>query len=72
MSNTMEESLRGLCASALVISLLLMWPRHHKPMRPALAAASAIGVGDVIYMFRFDVPMYWARWLAKSEHGQAH
>jgi hypothetical protein len=71
LGHVLEESLWGLCAAALVTSLLLMWPRCHKPLRPALAAACAIGVGYVIYMVQVDVPMYWARWLAEGEHGQA-
>jgi hypothetical protein len=71
LGHVLEESLWGLCAAALVATLLFMWPRCHKQLRPALAAASTVGVGYVIYMFRVDVPMYWARWLAESEHGQA-
>jgi hypothetical protein len=71
LGHVFEESLWGLCAAALVTSLLLMWPRCQKELRPALAAACAIGVGYVIYMFQVDVPMYWARWLAEGEHNQA-
>jgi hypothetical protein len=71
LGHVFEESLWGLCAATLVISLLLVWPRCQGSLRPALAAASSIGVGYVIYMFQVDVPMYWARWLAEVEQGQA-
>jgi hypothetical protein len=71
LGHVFEESLWGLCAAALVSSLLLLWPRCQRDLRPGLAAAAAIGVGYVIYMFQVDVPMYWARWLAEAGHGQA-
>jgi hypothetical protein len=71
LGHVFEESLWGLCAGALVASLLLVWPRCQRSLRPALAVASAIGVVYVIYMFWVDVPMYWVRWLVEVEHGQA-
>jgi hypothetical protein len=68
LGHVFEESLWGLCAAALVTSLVLVWPRCKRELRPALAAAAAIGVGYVVYMFQVDVPMYWTRWLAEAEH----
>ena len=70
LGHVLEESLWGLCAAALVTSLLLVWPRCNRELRPALAGAAAIGVGYVIYMFQVDVPMYWSRWLAEDAHGR--
>jgi hypothetical protein len=67
LGHVFEESLWGLCAAALVASWLLMWPRCKPELRPALAAAAAVGVGYVFYMFQVDVPMYWTRWLAEAE-----
>jgi hypothetical protein len=67
LGHVFEESLWGLCAAALVSSLLLMWPRCKRELRPALAAAAVVGVGYVVYMFQVDVPMYWTRWLAEAE-----
>jgi len=70
LGHVLEESLWGLCAAALVTSLLLVWPRCNRELRPALAAAATIGVGYVVYMFQVDVPMYWTRWLAEVEHSR--
>ena len=70
LGHVLEETLWGLCAAALVTSLLMVWPRCTRELRPAMAAAAAIGVGYVIYMFQVDVPMYWTRWLAESEHSR--
>jgi hypothetical protein len=70
LGHVLEESLWGLCAAALVASLLLMWPRCSRELRPVLLGAAAIGVGYVLYMFQVDVPMYWTRWLAEAEHSR--
>lgn len=69
LGHVIEETLWGLCAAALVSSLVLMWPRCQREMRPVLATVAAIGVCYVAYMFQVDVPMYWTRWLAESELG---
>jgi hypothetical protein len=66
LGHVLEESLWGLCAAALVASLLLMWPRCSAALKLPLAAAAAIGVAYVLYMFNIDVPMYWARWQAEA------
>jgi hypothetical protein len=66
LGHVFEESLWGLCAAALVGSLVMVWPRCERELRPVLAAAVAIGVGYVAYMFQVDVPMYWTRWLAEA------
>ena len=61
-----EETLWGLCAAALVTSLVLLWPRCRRELRPALATATVLGVAYVAYMFQVDVPMYWARWMTDA------
>lgn len=70
LGHVIEETLWGLCAAALVVSLVMLWPRASRELRPVLAGAAAIGVGYVAYMFRVDVPMYFTRWLAEAEHGR--
>lgn len=70
LGHVLEETLWGSCAALLVISIVLVWPRSNRELRPALAAAAAIGVAYVAYMFLVDVPMYWARWLAEAEGGR--
>lgn len=71
LGHVVEETLWGLCAAALVTSLVLMWPRLHRELRPALATVVLMGVGYVIYMAQVDVPMYWGRWLAEADRGHA-
>lgn len=70
LGHVVEESLWGLCAAMLVTSLVLIWPRCNRELRPALATVAAIGVGYVVYMFQVDVPMYWTRWLAEVEQNR--
>jgi hypothetical protein len=70
--HVMEESLWGLCALLLVLSLGLLWPRCRPQARPLLALCCAAGVAYVVYMFGVDVPMYWARWVADQAHGRQY
>jgi hypothetical protein len=70
LGHVLEESLWGLCAAAFIGTLVLVWPRCGREVRPALAVAVAIGLGYVVYMFQVDVPMYWTRWLAEVEQGR--
>jgi hypothetical protein len=68
--HVLEESIWGLCAALLIASLVVVWPRCRREVRPMLAAACAIGLGYVIYMFEVDVPMYWARWMSDLDQGR--
>jgi hypothetical protein len=68
LGHVLEETLWGLCAAALVTSLVAVWPRCSRELRPVLGAAAAVGLGYVVYMFQVDVPMYWTRWLAEARH----
>ena len=68
IGHVFEESIWGLCAGLLVVSLLLVWPECTRQVRPLLAAVCAVGLGYVIYMFEVDVPMYWSRWIFDVEH----
>jgi hypothetical protein len=72
VGHVFEESIWGLCAAALVISLVFVWPRCRRDVRPLLAAACVVGVAYVIYMFQVDVPMYRARWLADEAQGRQY
>ena len=69
IGHVFEESIWGMCAALLVASLAFVWPRCRREVRPMLAAACAIGLGYVVYMFEVDVPMYWARWVVDVDHG---
>ena len=70
--HVVEESLWGLCAALLVLSLLWLAPRVEARRRPLLALWCVTGVAYVIYMFGVDVPMYWARWVADEAMGRSY
>jgi hypothetical protein len=65
-----EESLWGISAMLLVISLLSMWPRSSQRLRPLLLAMCLTGIAYVAFMFMVDVPMYWSRWVADEASGR--
>jgi hypothetical protein len=65
-----EESLWGVSAMLLVISLLSMWPRSSQRLRPLLLAMGLTGIAYVAFMFLVDVPMYWSRWVADEAVGR--
>lgn len=70
LGHVLEESLWGLSAALLVGSFVLVWPRCNRAIRPILLIAGAIGLPYVVYMFKVDVPMYWARWV--FDEGRGH
>lgn len=72
LGHVLEESIWGLSAGLLVLSLAAIWPRCAPSLRPLLAAWCAIGVAYVAFMFFVDVPMYWARWLADESAGRTY
>jgi len=70
IGHVIEESIWGLCAALLVLSLLWVWPRCDRQLRPLLSVACVLGVAYVIFMFQVDVPMYWARWMLDVYQGR--
>ena len=70
LGHVMEESIWGLCAALLVASFTAVWPRSQRKHRPVLLAAGACGMAYALYMFKVDVPMYWARWVMDEAHGR--
>ncbi len=70
LGHVVEESLWGLCAAAVVFSLLQMWSRVHAARRPLLLLWCAAGSAYVAYMGLVDVPMYWARWVSDEALGR--
>lgn len=72
LGHVIEESLWGLAAGLLVMSLVWIWPRTSTATRPVLAAWCAAGVAYVAFMFLVDVPMYWSRWLADEAAGRSY
>lgn len=72
LGHVVEESLWGLCAAALVFSLLQMWRRVHVARRPLLLLWCVAGSAYVGYMALVDVPMYLARWLSDESLGRTY
>jgi hypothetical protein len=70
LGHVAEESLWGLSAALLVMSLVAIWPRCNAALRPLLAAWCAAGIAYVAFMFVVDVPMYWSRWIADEASGR--
>lgn len=72
LGHVVEESIWGLCAALMVVSLLALWPRCAPNQRPLLATWCVAGVVYVAFMFLVDVPMYWSRWLADEASGRGY
>jgi hypothetical protein len=72
LGHVVEESIWGLSAALLVISLWAIWPRCSAPLRPLLVAWCVAGVAYVAFMFLVDVPMYWSRWIADEASGRQY
>jgi hypothetical protein len=70
LGHVIEETLWGACAALLVVSLVHIWPRCARRMRPLLAFWCVAGLIYVTFMFVVDVPMYWSRWLADEASGR--
>jgi len=67
-----EETLWGVSATLVVISLAAFKPRCPPTWRPALMVAVTLGSCYAAYMFLVDVPMYWSRWMADLAQGREY
>jgi hypothetical protein len=70
IGHVLEETLWGVSAALLVLSLVEIWPRCSARLRPLLALWGTAGLAYVFFMFLVDVPMYWGRWLADEASGR--
>jgi hypothetical protein len=59
IGHVFEESLWGLCAALVVVSMVMIRPRCTPIPRGVVATWAVLGVAYVTYMFLVDVPMYW-------------
>jgi len=64
LGHVAEESIWGLSAALLVVSMVVIWPRCTASLRPVLLAWCVAGAAYVAFMFLVDVPTYWSRWIA--------
>ncbi len=62
-----ENSLWGLSAALLVAAVLVIGPQR---LAALYAPVIAGGVLYVAFIFVYDVPMYWSRWLADHAQGR--
>jgi len=72
LGHVIEESLWGLSAALLLVSMVVMGPRCPSSWRPALIAGCAAAACYVAYIFLVDVPMYWSRYLADEAGGRQY
>jgi hypothetical protein len=68
-AHAVENSLWGISAALSVIGMLLVGPDRF----PALYAVTIVGgLAYVLFIFVYDVPMYWSRWLADEAGGRRY
>ena len=67
-----ENSIWGLGAALVVASLWAMGPRSLAELYPPTLAWCIGGIAYALFMFIFDVPMYWARWRADEAVGRQY
>jgi hypothetical protein len=65
-----ENSLWGISAALGVAAIAAIIPRCAAARRPAMVAWCLAGALYVVFMFRFDVPTYAARWMADQAAGK--
>ena len=70
LGHTLEESIWALAAAALVVNLLLIWPRCTPQRRSVLAACCIAAAAYLFFMVFVDVPMYAGRWIADQANGR--
>jgi hypothetical protein len=69
LAHAVENSLWGLSAALAVAGLLVIRPHQLAALYPPLIAG---GAAYVAYIFAYDVPMYWSRWLVDQANGRRY
>jgi hypothetical protein len=64
-----ENSLWGLSAALAVASMLVIGPHRLAPLYTPMIAG---GAAYVAFIFFYDVPMYWSRWLVDQANGRKY
>src|SRR3954469_24784736 len=72
IGHVFEESLWGVCAALVVISMVTIRPRCTPIPRSVIVTWCVLGAGYVAYMCLVDVPMYWDRWIADQGAGREY
>ena len=64
-----ENSVWGLSAALAVASMLVIGPHRLAALYPPMIAG---GAAYVAFIFFYDVPMYWSRWLVDQANGHKY
>jgi len=70
LAHVAENSIWGLCAALVVVSIWASTGRSPTSRRPLLIAWCLAGAAYVAFIFCFDVPGYWSRWMADEASGR--
>jgi hypothetical protein len=68
--HVIENSIWGLSAALVVASMVLIGPHRLADLYPPMIVWGIGGAAYVAFIFIFDVPAYWSRWLADRTHGR--
>jgi hypothetical protein len=68
-AHAVENSLWGLSAALAVAGMLVIGPHRLVALYPPMIAWCIGGAAYVAFIFVYDVPMYWSRWLADQAQG---
>jgi hypothetical protein len=69
LAHAVENSLWGLSAALAVAGMLVIGPYQLAALYPPMIAG---GAAYVAYIFVYDVPMYWSRWLVDQANGRRY
>jgi hypothetical protein len=69
LAHAVENSLWGLSAALAVAGMLVIGPHQLAALYPPVIAG---GAAYVAYIFVYDVPMYWSRWLVDQANGRRY
>lgn len=68
-AHAVENSLWGLSAALVVASVLVIGPHRLPVLYPPIVAG---GAAYVAFIFAYDVPMYWSRWVVDQASGRKY
>ena len=68
-AHAVENSLWGLSAALAVAGMLVVGPHRLTPLYLPMIAGGAVYVA---FIFVYDVPMYWSRWLVDQANGHKY
>ena len=68
-AHAVENSLWGLSAALALAGMLMIGPRRLAALYPPMIAS---GGAYVAFIFVYDVPMYWSRWLLDQASGHKY